>query len=241
MLVHIHAYTLTHTPSLLTHSLLAHPHSSHTLTPYTPLLMHPYSSNTPTPHTPLFTHPHPLHTALHTPSLLTHPHFPQGSAMYMFAAINLFLTYGVILMLHYLVCFILLVVIYRKLLRYIKSMRKEYGTCTHTHSFSHTHIHAYIHTHSHTHTLSHTHIIIHTHSLTHTHTHIHTHTELSRGDRHSYGTTGALLVEGQSKAKKRVLFFITVFVVNGFCSECTHMSVRAFNYSEVYAIQGVFL
>ena len=35
----------------------------------------------------------------------------------------------------------------------------------------------------------------------------------------TYGATGALLVQGQVKAKKRVLYFITVFVVNGFFSK----------------------
>ncbi len=45
------------------------------------------------------------------------------------------------------------------------------------------------------------------------------HTENTHADTHTYGATGALLVQGQVKAKKRVLYFITVFVVNGFFSK----------------------
>ncbi len=44
-------------------------------------------------------------------------------------------------------------------------------------------------------------------------------TENTRADTYTYGATGALLVQGQVKAKKRVLYFITVFVVNGFFSK----------------------
>lgn len=47
--------------------------------------------------------------------------------MYYFVATTLVFMYGVILMAHYLVCFILLVVIYHKLLKYIKTMRRNYG------------------------------------------------------------------------------------------------------------------
>ncbi|XP_064392957.1 transmembrane protein 116-like [Halichondria panicea] len=89
-----------------------------------------------------------------------------GSAMYQYSANSVIFMYGMILMAHYLVCLIMLVVIYRKLLMYIKAMRKEY--------------------------------------------------ENTRADTYTYGATGALLVQGQVKAKKRVLYFITVFVVNGF-------------------------
>lgn len=35
----------------------------------------------------------------------------------------------------------------------------------------------------------------------------------------NYGATQALIVKGQSKAKKRVFYFLTVFIVNGFFSE----------------------
>ena len=37
----------------------------------------------------------------------------------------------------------------------------------------------------------------------------------------NYGATQAILVQGQSKAKKRVIYFIAVFIVNGLFSEGT--------------------
>ena len=47
--------------------------------------------------------------------------------MYNRAARGLVLTYGIILVLHYLVCFILLCIIYYKLLKYIRRIRREFG------------------------------------------------------------------------------------------------------------------
>ena len=47
--------------------------------------------------------------------------------MYNRAARSLVLTYGIILVLHYLVCFVLLCIIYYKLLKYIRGMRREFG------------------------------------------------------------------------------------------------------------------
>ena len=37
---------------------------------------------------------------------------------------------------------------------------------------------------------------------------------------YSYGATRALISRGQSKARKRVTYFLTVFIINGFFSEC---------------------
>lgn len=37
----------------------------------------------------------------------------------------------------------------------------------------------------------------------------------------NYGATQVILVQGQSKAKKRIIYFVAVFIVNGFFSEET--------------------
>ena len=44
----------------------------------------------------------------------------------------------------------------------------------------------------------------------------------------NYGATEAILVQGQSKAKKRIIYFIAVFIVNGLFSERTlkHYTVK---------------
>jgi len=36
-----------------------------------------------------------------------------------------------------------------------------------------------------------------------------------------YGATEALIIRGQSQARKRVIYFLTVFIISGFFSECT--------------------
>ena len=38
-------------------------------------------------------------------------------------------------------------------------------------------------------------------------------------DLYNYGTTKALIVQGQSEAKKRVFFFLSVFIIAGFFSK----------------------
>lgn len=40
-------------------------------------------------------------------------------------------------------------------------------------------------------------------------------------DMYNYGTTKALIVQGQSEAKKRVFLFLSVFIIAGFFSKCT--------------------
>lgn len=51
-----------------------------------------------------------------------------------------------------------------------------------------------------------------------------------------YGATEALIIRGQSQARKRVIYFLTVFIISGFFSECTtrsavilRLSFRAIN------------
>lgn len=51
-----------------------------------------------------------------------------------------------------------------------------------------------------------------------------------------YGATEALIIRGQSQARKRVIYFLTVFIISGFFSECTtgsavilQLSFRAVN------------
>ena len=43
--------------------------------------------------------------------------------------------------------------------------------------------------------------------------------EQNRATHNLYGATEALIIRGQSQAKKRVVLFLTVFVVTGFFSE----------------------
>ena len=46
----------------------------------------------------------------------------------------------------------------------------------------------------------------------------------------NYGATEAVLAQGQSKAKKRIIYFIAVFIVNGLFSEGTlkHYTVNLY-------------
>jgi len=41
-------------------------------------------------------------------------------------------------------------------------------------------------------------------------------------DLYNYGTTKALIVQGQSKARKRVFLFLSVFIIAGFFSKLAH-------------------
>ena len=53
--------------------------------------------------------------------------YPQGSALYNRAVRSLLLAYAIIQLVHYLVCFTLLLIIYYKLLKYIRNLRRDNG------------------------------------------------------------------------------------------------------------------
>lgn len=47
--------------------------------------------------------------------------------------------------------------------------------------------------------------------------------EQNRKTHNLYGTAEALIIRGQSQAKRRVVLFLTVFVITGFFSKCCLM------------------
>ena len=108
----------------------------------------------------------------------------------------LLVTNGTVLGIHHLVVFILLVIIYSKLLRYIREIRKEFGMFN---SLSIMMIQISI-------------VLVNALLLEERLPH-------SLSDQNEPKGAGLQLVTGQSKAKKRIICFLTVFVMTGVISE----------------------
>ena len=73
---------------------------------------------------------------------------------------------------------------------------------------------------SHTSTHAHTHMHTHTHTHTHSHTHTHIYAALLEESRTvHYETKTRLIQQGQSQAKRRITYFLNVFVITGLFSE----------------------
>lgn len=113
----------------------------------------------------------------------------QATRRFIYNVNILIATYGFVLGTHYLVGFILLVVIYTKLLRRIKRIRNEFGKLVNytLDSVRPTSLLCLL--------------------------------EQTHFPGRQYGATSMLIITGQSKAKRRVLAFLTVFVMTGILSE----------------------
>lgn len=98
-------------------------------------------------------------------------------------------SYGLVLVGSYLVGFVLLVIVYWKILKLIQRMKKTFGIG----------IHVYLTSHVCTSILF---IIVE-----------------QTGLHKTYGVTSNIIMQGQSQAKQRVFFFLTVFLISGFFSK----------------------
>lgn len=112
----------------------------------------------------------------------------QATSHYVYDVNILLVSNGVVLGTHHLVVFILLVVIYSKLLRYIKKIRCEFRKLNNVSVYCIANI-----------------IKLLEQSLPHS----------------SSCDPGMLLITGQSRAKRRILAFLTVFLMTGVISEIT--------------------
>lgn len=65
--------------------------------------------------------------------------------------------------------------------------------------------------------------------------------EQNRSTHNLYGATEALIIRGQSQAKKRVILFLTVFVISGFFSKFMLLYNKVYITMITYSLADLFL
>ena len=65
--------------------------------------------------------------------------------------------------------------------------------------------------------------------------------EQNRSTHNLYGATEALIIRGQSQAKKRVILFLTVFVISGFFSKFLLLYNKVYITMITYSLADLFL
>ena len=120
----------------------------------------------------------------------------QATRQFVYDVNILLATYGLVLGTHYLVGFILLVVIYTKVLKFIMKIRTEFGELRILKILASRSKQSYFYV------------------------------EQTHFPGRQYGATGMMIIKGQSKAKRRVVAFLTVFVISGTMSEAPAITIE---------------